>query len=108
MAVRSVDSVDRGARRLRLADPPDRAPRVEPVRDRVDVIGPSTARVVRFAGGWIFDLVTAGWDVAVHITDPADARPLLILGAQLVELDRSSALPGSGPRPRILAVEVEL
>lgn len=108
MAVRSVDFVDRGARRLRLADPPGGAARIEPVRDRADVIAPSAARVVRFAGGWIFDLVTAGWDVAVHITDAADARPLLILGAQLVELDRSSALPGSGSSPRILAVDVEL
>jgi hypothetical protein len=109
MPVRSEHCADRSVRRLRLADPPAGAPRViMPVRDRVDVIAPNAARVVRFAGGWIFDQVAAGWDVAVHLTDPADARPLLILGAQLVELDRSPALNGFSPLPRILAVDVDL
>ena len=66
------------------------------------------ARVVRYAGGWMFDLVMAGWDVAVHITDPTDARPMHILGAHPVPLDRSLAALGRVPRPRALAVDAEL
>jgi hypothetical protein len=104
----TVEYVDRSVRRLRLSEPPARAARVKLVRNRVDVVTTDTARAVRYAGGWIFDLVAIGWDVAVHSTDPVDARPLRILGAHPVDLDRSSALLGRVPRPQILAVDVEL
>jgi hypothetical protein len=98
---------DRGVRRLRITDPPQRAV-VEPIRHRVDVLASSATRVVQYAGGWMFDLATAGSDVAVHIVESADTRPLLILGARPFELDRSLPPREWLPRPDILAVDAAL
>jgi hypothetical protein len=106
MPVRSVDR--RGVRPLRLADSNGRAPRVKLVRSRVDLIAPTAARVVHVAGGWIFDLVATGWDVAVHVIEAGDTRPLLILGTDPLELDRSSPLLGRLAGPHILAVDARL
>jgi hypothetical protein len=63
-------------------------------------------RVVRFAGGLLFDRVMAGWDVVVHVTDHTDARPLQILGARAADLEQT--LAAGGPRPQALAVDAEL
>ena len=40
------------------------APGAHIVRYRLDVVAPSVAEAVRAAGGWMFDRVMAGWDVA--------------------------------------------
>jgi hypothetical protein len=61
---------------------------------------------VRFAGGWLFDRVMAGWDVAVHVAEPADTRALQILGARVVDLDQT--LAAYGPFPDALAVDADL
>jgi hypothetical protein len=71
--------------------------------DRVDVITTSAASMARHAGGWIFDLAMLGWDVAVHVTEPGDPRPLLILGAHPARLDRARL-----GCPQILVVDARL
>jgi hypothetical protein len=41
------------------------------LRKRLVVIAPDLAEAVRYAGGWLFDQVTAGWDAVVLTTDHA-------------------------------------
>ncbi|UGQ13191.1 hypothetical protein LO772_06130 [Yinghuangia sp. ASG 101] len=69
---------------------------------------PTMAEVVRFAGGWLFDQVSAGWDVLVLTADLADARPLQILGAHAMHLEDALAAPAQGRRPQAVAVAAEL
>lgn len=71
------------------------------------MVGPSVVDVVRVAGGWVFDRVTAGWDVTVIVADHPDVRPLQILGARTLDLDSALGEP-SGPFPQALAVSAEL
>jgi len=78
------------------------------VRHRIDVVAPTTVRVVQFAGGWLFDRVMAGCDVTVHVADHADARALQILGARVVDLARTLAARGRVPVPHTLAVDGDL
>jgi hypothetical protein len=59
---------------------------------------------VRFAGGWLFDRVMAGWDVTVLTADHADPRPLRILGARSADLECVLAQPFRGPQPSAMAV----
>lgn len=73
------------------------------LRHRLDVIAAGTADVVQTAGGWLFDRVMAGWRVNVLLPPGCDARPLRVLGAQVVDL--TSAL--EGPANQGLAVSVE-
>ena len=47
----------------------------------------TVAEAVRFAGGWLFDRVMAGWDVTVIVANRDDDRPLKILGATAVDLE---------------------
>ena len=63
---------------------------------------------MRFAGGWLFDLVIAGWDVVVHVNDPHDTRPLRILGARAVDLQCTLASRTRDPHPQALAVDADL
>jgi hypothetical protein len=107
MPVRSVGSDNRDVRRRRRPDATC-ADRVDLVSNRVDVIALSAARAVCYTGGWMFDLVSSAWDVAVHIAEPGDARPLLIVGARRVDLDRSSPLHERSPAAQILAVDAQL
>ncbi|HSA48692.1 MAG TPA: hypothetical protein VLH10_01090 [Yinghuangia sp.] len=69
---------------------------------------PTMAQVVRFAGGWLFDQVSAGWDVLVLTADDGDARPLQILGADAMHLEDALAVPARGRRPQAVAVAAEL
>jgi hypothetical protein len=72
------------------------------------VLAPRTAEVVRYAGGWLFDRVMAGWSTTVHTGDHADPRPLHILGAAAADLE-SVLGPGlRGPAPQVLAVDAQL
>lgn len=66
------------------------------------------ADVVRFAGGWLFDRVMAGWDVMVLTADPGDWRPLQILGVHPLDLEWALSLPLRGPQPQCVAVDAEL
>ena len=40
------------------------------MRYRLDVVAPNVLDAVKFAGGWIYDRVMAGWDVTVLIGGP--------------------------------------
>lgn len=53
------------------------------VRYRLDVIAADAGDLVAAAGGWLFDRAMAGWDVNVHLPEPADARALRILGLRV-------------------------
>ncbi len=63
---------------------------------------------VRNVGGWMFDRVMAGWDVTVLISGGEDVRPLQILGANVLELERSLGSPSHGPMPHAIAVAADL
>jgi hypothetical protein len=78
------------------------------MRHRVVVMSSSMAEAVRGAGGWLFDLGMAGWEVLVLTPDHGDTRPLRILGAHAFDLDTAMTLPVRGPRPRALAVATDL
>jgi hypothetical protein len=78
------------------------------MRYRLDVVAPSVADVVRFAGGWLFDRAMAGWDVTVLVADHPDDRPLQILGAQTIDLEYALATVGQRPAPQTLAAAADL
>lgn len=83
MAARSSDSADRrGSRAHEAGRPAAHAVTRHSLRPRLAAIAPSTAEVVRFAGGWLFDYVMAGWEAMVLTADHGDRRPLEILGAR--------------------------
>jgi hypothetical protein len=63
---------------------------------------------VRNVGGWMFDRVMAGWDVTVLISGSEDVRPLQILGANTLELERSLGSQAHGPMPHAIAVSASL
>jgi hypothetical protein len=70
---------------------------------------PSTAEAVRSIGGWLFDQVMAGWDVAVVTRDRSDPRPLHILGVRVRNLDDDVPdTPAMGLCLRGAAVQVDL
>ena len=72
------------------------------------MIASSPVEVVRFAGGWLFDRVMAGWDATVMTTGYADCRSLRILGSRTVDLETALATTDSGPGPQALAVDGRL
>lgn len=78
------------------------------MRYRLDVVSPTVHDAVRFAGGWVYDRVMAGWDVTVLVGSDEDARPLEILGAGVVNLE--SVLEGweQRPPPQTVAVAADL
>jgi hypothetical protein len=78
------------------------------MRYRLDVVAPSVTAAVMFTGGWLFDRVMAGWDVAVLIADHSDDRPLQILGVETLDLEEELATSGPRPRPHSLAVATDL
>ena len=57
------------------------------MRYRLDVVAANAADAVRFAGGWMYDRVMAGWDVTVLLADRSDERPLQILGVATSDLE---------------------
>lgn len=66
------------------------------------------ADTVRFAGGWLFDRVMAGWDVLVMVGESSDTRPLQILGARAADMEAALSSSATGPRPHVLAVDARL
>ena len=56
------------------------------MRYRLDVVAANAADAVRFAGGWMYDRVMAGWDVTVLVADRSDDRPLHILGVEMIAI----------------------
>ncbi len=79
------------------------------MKHRMLAIAPSLAEAVRYAGGWLFDQVMAGWDVTVLTADHSDARALKILGARARDLDSLLAAPlVLGPCLQAIAVRADL
>lgn len=78
------------------------------MRYRLDVVAPTVLDAVRFAGGWIYDRVMAGWDVTVLIGTDEDARPLEILGAEVRDLETVLASWEERPHPQTVAVAADL
>jgi len=78
------------------------------MRYRLDVVAPTVLDAVKFAGGWVYDRVMAGWDVTVLIGDDADVRPLEILGAQVRDLESILASWEDRPHPQTIAVAADL
>lgn len=72
------------------------------------MVAPTTCDTVRYAGGWLFDRVMAGWDVLVLLAEPGDPRPLRILGARVAGLEAAMTSTVTGPRPHVLAVAARL
>jgi hypothetical protein len=72
------------------------------------VIGPDIDKTVRYAGGWLFDRVMAGWDVTAVVAQPHDVRPLKILGATVVDMDAAMAVQVRGPVPQTIAIDAAL
>lgn len=58
---------------------------------RLHVVAPDAADLVANAAGLIVDRVMAGWRATVALVDAAEARPLQILGAELVDTDWGAA-----------------
>ena len=121
MAVRSLSSADRGLPGAhRVAGPAagaesDSALLPHSLRPRLAVIAPSVVEAVRFAGGWLFDQVMAGWDVTVLTAGEADARPAQILGARVADLEailarrvRGSCLQGIVVRAELYASDARV
>ncbi len=78
------------------------------MRYRLDVVADSVADVVRFAGGWMYDRVMAGWDVTVLLNEHEDERPLRILGVQTANLESALALWEERPHRQTVAVAADL
>jgi hypothetical protein len=78
------------------------------MRYRLDVVGASVSDVVRFAGGWMYDRVMAGWDVTVLLADGEDERPLQILGVDVADLESALAMGAERRHPQTVAVSAEL
>jgi hypothetical protein len=78
------------------------------MRYRLDVVAPTVLDAVRFAGGWVYDRVMAGWDVTVLISGDDDARPLEILGAEVRDLESVLEAWEERPHPQTVAVAADL
>jgi hypothetical protein len=78
------------------------------MRYRLDVVAPTVLDAVRFAGGWVYDRVMAGWNVTVLIGDGEDVRPLEILGAEVRDLESVLESWEDRPHPQTVAVAGDL
>jgi hypothetical protein len=78
------------------------------MRYRLDVVAPTVLDAVKYAGGWVYDRVMAGWDVTVLIGEHGDVRPLEILGAETLDLESVLASWEERPHPQTVAVAADL
>ena len=78
------------------------------MRYRLDVVAPTVLDAVRYAGGWIYDRVMAGWDVTVLIGNQEDPRPLHILGARTLDLESVLEQWQDRPHPQTVAVAADI
>jgi len=109
MPARSRDSACRGIPAVSETKPAADPPVVpHSLRARLTVIAPGLAELVPYAGGWLFDQVMAGWDVAVLTASQADPRPLRILGARGYDLETVLAVPLAGSCLQAIAVQANL
>jgi hypothetical protein len=85
-----------------------RSPLRHSLRPRLTAVAPTTADVIRHAGGWLLDQVLAGWDVTVITADRPDSVPLRILGVRHRDLDIMTSAPVLGPCLEAVAVRSDL
>ncbi|WP_326545930.1 hypothetical protein QGN32_19560 [Mycolicibacterium sp. ND9-15] len=78
------------------------------MRYRLDIVAPTVTDAVKYAGGWIYDRVMAGWDVTVLIDKDEDVRPLTILGAETLDLEAVLAEWEDRPHPQTVAVAANM
>ena len=78
------------------------------MRYRLDVVAPTVVDAVKFAGGWVYDRVMAGWDVTVLVGNDEDVRPLEILGAEVRDLESVLESWEDRPHPQTIAVAADL
>jgi hypothetical protein len=78
------------------------------MRYRLDVAAPNAVDAIRFAGGWMYDRVMAGWDVTVLLADGSDAHALHILGVDTSDLDSALAMWAERPHPQTVAAAADL
>ncbi|MGV0848947.1 hypothetical protein [Mycolicibacterium phlei] len=78
------------------------------MRYRLDVVAPTVVDAVTYAGGWIYDRVMAGWDVSVLVGGADDIRPLMILGAEVLDLEGVLEAWEGRPHPQTIAVAANL
>jgi hypothetical protein len=79
------------------------------MRYRLDIVSPTVADAVAFAGGWLFDRAMAGWDVTVLIPNTGeDVRPLEILGATVLDLEPVLESWTDRPHPQTVSVAAGL
>ncbi len=78
------------------------------MRYRLDVVAANSTDAVRFAGGWMYDRVMAGWDVTVLLADRTNERPLHILGVETADLESALAAWEDRPHPQTVAVAADL
>lgn len=78
------------------------------MRYRLDVVAPTVLDAVRFAGGWVYDRVMAGWDVTILVAGDEDVRPLQILGARTLDLESVLESWQERPHPQTVAVAAEM
>jgi hypothetical protein len=64
--------------------------------------------VVRWAGGWIFDRATAGWEVTVLVAGHCDVRPLQILGATTRDIESRFDSIDNGSSAHALAIGADV
>ncbi|WAC91348.1 hypothetical protein [Mycobacterium sp. Aquia_213] len=79
----------------------------ECLRYRLDVVAGSAVDVVHSAGGWLYDRVTAGWEVTVLLPGSCDTRPLRILGVAVVDTESEFVPTAMGSTSQTLAVSAE-
>ncbi|KUH97013.1 hypothetical protein AU190_02445 [Mycolicibacterium acapulense] len=78
------------------------------MRYRLDIVAPTVTDAVKYAGGWIYDRVMAGWDVTVLVGGDEDVRPLTILGAETLDLETVLAEWEERPHPATVAVAANM
>ncbi|WP_280436541.1 hypothetical protein [Nocardia carnea] len=78
------------------------------LRPRLVVLGTSMDDAVSAAGGWIFDLSMAGWEVTVVAGDLGSPRPARILGAEALDLDSAFTHRHRRLRPQAVAISAAL
>jgi hypothetical protein len=79
------------------------------LRYQLNVVASTTEDVVKSAGGWLCDRARAGWDVNALVAEGGDVRPLTILGATALDLDKGFvSMVRSASRVGALAVSADV
>lgn len=76
-------------------------------RYRLDVVATRPIEIISGVGGWLFDLVKAGWDVRALMPNCAELRGLSILGVDIGDFEYSLRSPEALALPRAIAVATE-